>query len=55
MWLLRKLVHQFVGAEWMIFKYCIVSGQKGEYVHLPVKKIIPRHVEDYVFIWDYRW
>lgn len=27
-----------------------VSGQEREYVHLPVKKIIPLHVEDYVFI-----
>ena len=32
-----------------------VVGQWAEYVHLPVKKIIPLHVEDYVFIWDYRW
>lgn len=30
-------------------------GQRGEHVHLPVKKIIPLHVKDYVFIWDYSW
>lgn len=30
-------------------------GHKAEHVYLPVKKMIPLHAEDYVFIWDYTW
>lgn len=37
----------------VIFKYSVRS--EGRICTPPSEKIIPRHVEDYVFIWDYRW